>query len=272
MPRPTRLSSTGSRSSCTASPARKNETSCPSSTAARPTRKPSAARVGASGPCVRLIRIFAMPRLSSASACGYLGETLAETRIQLCGRLVARIDGPRIEDALPGRQGRLAFAYLAVNRAPRGQPRRARSTRSGRRAAAAPTGSARCSRSCARRPARRPRRRPPCAPRRRLDRPRGRAEALHRAESAVATGRLARRLGPRPRRAARRRPRFLAGRGRALDRRAAAPARRAPTCARSSSSARACLAIGGGELDTAERAARAADRTARRTARAGTGC
>lgn len=49
-------------------------------------------------------------------ACRYLGETLAETRIQLCGRLVARIDGTRAEDALPGRQGRLAFAYLAAHR------------------------------------------------------------------------------------------------------------------------------------------------------------
>jgi DNA-binding SARP family transcriptional activator len=38
------------------------------------------------------------------------------TRIQLCGRLVARVDGRRVEDALPGRQGRLAFAFLAVNR------------------------------------------------------------------------------------------------------------------------------------------------------------
>lgn len=41
---------------------------------------------------------------------------MAETRIQLCGRLVARIDGQRIEGALPGRQGRVAFAYLATNR------------------------------------------------------------------------------------------------------------------------------------------------------------
>jgi DNA-binding SARP family transcriptional activator len=48
--------------------------------------------------------------------CRYLGETLAETRIQLCGRLVARIAGRRIESELPGRQGRLAFAFLAVNR------------------------------------------------------------------------------------------------------------------------------------------------------------
>ena len=49
-------------------------------------------------------------------ACGYLGEILAETRIQLCGRLVARIEDRRIEDELPGRQGRIAFAYLAVHR------------------------------------------------------------------------------------------------------------------------------------------------------------
>lgn len=50
------------------------------------------------------------------AACRYLGETLAETRIQLCGRLVVRIDGRKVDEALPGRQGRLAFAYLATNR------------------------------------------------------------------------------------------------------------------------------------------------------------
>lgn len=38
------------------------------------------------------------------------------TRIQLCGKLVARIDGRRVEAELPGRQGRLAFAYLTLNR------------------------------------------------------------------------------------------------------------------------------------------------------------
>jgi len=38
------------------------------------------------------------------------------TRIQLCGRLIARIEGRRIEEALPGRQGRLLFAYLAAHR------------------------------------------------------------------------------------------------------------------------------------------------------------
>jgi DNA-binding SARP family transcriptional activator len=41
---------------------------------------------------------------------------LAETRIQLCGRLVVRVDGRRVEAELPGRQGRLAFAFLALNR------------------------------------------------------------------------------------------------------------------------------------------------------------
>jgi SARP family transcriptional regulator, regulator of embCAB operon len=39
------------------------------------------------------------------------------TRIQLCGRLVAEVDGRRIDQALPGRQGRLLFAYLVANRA-----------------------------------------------------------------------------------------------------------------------------------------------------------
>jgi DNA-binding SARP family transcriptional activator len=46
----------------------------------------------------------------------YLVETLAETRIQLCGRLVVRLEGRRVEEELPGRQGRLAFAYLAAHR------------------------------------------------------------------------------------------------------------------------------------------------------------
>jgi class 3 adenylate cyclase len=48
-----------------------------------------------------------------------LGEILAPqpgTRIQLCGRLIARIEGRRVEDELPGRQGRLLFVYLAAHR------------------------------------------------------------------------------------------------------------------------------------------------------------
>ena len=37
-------------------------------------------------------------------------------RIQLCGRFVLELDGRRIEAQLPSRQGRLLFAYLALNR------------------------------------------------------------------------------------------------------------------------------------------------------------
>ena len=39
-----------------------------------------------------------------------------ETRIKLCGHLSVQLDGRRLEDALPGRQGRLLFAYLVLNR------------------------------------------------------------------------------------------------------------------------------------------------------------
>ena len=49
----------------------------------------------------------------------YLGDTLEPsggTRIQLCGRVVIRIGGKRLDDRLPGRQGRLLFVYLAANR------------------------------------------------------------------------------------------------------------------------------------------------------------
>ncbi len=55
----------------------------------------------------------------------YLGSNLGErletsmpprTRIQLCGRFVLELDGQRIEAGLPSRQGRLLFAYLALNR------------------------------------------------------------------------------------------------------------------------------------------------------------
>ena len=37
------------------------------------------------------------------------------TRIQLCGRLAVELDGRRVEHLLPSRQGRLLFAYLALN-------------------------------------------------------------------------------------------------------------------------------------------------------------
>jgi DNA-binding SARP family transcriptional activator len=41
---------------------------------------------------------------------------MGETRIQLCGRLVARLDGQRVEDSLPGALGVVLFAYLVLNR------------------------------------------------------------------------------------------------------------------------------------------------------------
>jgi DNA-binding SARP family transcriptional activator len=40
----------------------------------------------------------------------------APVRIQVCGTLAVEIDGRRIEHDLPGRQGRMLFAYLVVHR------------------------------------------------------------------------------------------------------------------------------------------------------------
>lgn len=37
-------------------------------------------------------------------------------RIQICGTLAVELGGERVEGALPGRQGRLLFTYLVVNR------------------------------------------------------------------------------------------------------------------------------------------------------------
>jgi SARP family transcriptional regulator, regulator of embCAB operon len=37
-------------------------------------------------------------------------------RIQICGQFAVELDGERLESLLPGRQGRLLFAYLVVNR------------------------------------------------------------------------------------------------------------------------------------------------------------
>lgn len=39
-----------------------------------------------------------------------------KARIQLCGRFVADIDGSRVEEVLPGRKGRMVFAYLVLKR------------------------------------------------------------------------------------------------------------------------------------------------------------
>ena len=50
------------------------------------------------------------------STWNYLGVALARTKLQLCGRLAVELDGERVEDRLPGRQGRLLFAFLVANR------------------------------------------------------------------------------------------------------------------------------------------------------------
>jgi hypothetical protein len=47
---------------------------------------------------------------------GRLMSGWSKARIQLCGRLAVDIDGSRIEDTLPGRRGRVLFAYLVLNR------------------------------------------------------------------------------------------------------------------------------------------------------------
>jgi DNA-binding SARP family transcriptional activator len=39
-----------------------------------------------------------------------------ETRIQLCGRFVVRLEGQRVENSVPGSLGQLLFAYLVLNR------------------------------------------------------------------------------------------------------------------------------------------------------------
>jgi len=41
---------------------------------------------------------------------------VAATRIQLCGRFVVELEGRRVDSSLPGRQGRLLLAFLALNR------------------------------------------------------------------------------------------------------------------------------------------------------------
>jgi DNA-binding SARP family transcriptional activator len=50
---------------------------------------------------------------------GYVPSCLQRddgTRIQLCGRFLVKLAGRRVEGELPGNQGRLLFAYLALNR------------------------------------------------------------------------------------------------------------------------------------------------------------
>ena len=51
--------------------------------------------------------------------CHNVGVTLSSdspVRVQICGQLAIERDGQRLETRLPGRQGRLLFTYLVVNR------------------------------------------------------------------------------------------------------------------------------------------------------------
>ena len=43
-------------------------------------------------------------------------DASSPTRVQLCGRIVVVVDGRRLEDRLPSRQGRILFAHLVVHR------------------------------------------------------------------------------------------------------------------------------------------------------------
>jgi SARP family transcriptional regulator, regulator of embCAB operon len=45
-----------------------------------------------------------------------LASPHSAVRIQICGTLAVECDGQRLEGRLPGRQGRLLFSYLVVNR------------------------------------------------------------------------------------------------------------------------------------------------------------
>jgi SARP family transcriptional regulator, regulator of embCAB operon len=62
---------------------------------------------------------FVMAAIVLPTRCGYVVETFGpeRTRIQLCGRFVVELGGRRLEQDLPGRQGRLLVGYLAANRA-----------------------------------------------------------------------------------------------------------------------------------------------------------
>ena len=178
---------------------------------------------------------------------------MAATRIQLCGRFVARVEGERIEERLPGPQGRVALAYLVLARhreVPRPELEDALWAERPRGDALSPL----------------------LSKLRKLVPLEGRsslrlaleawvdveaaAEGLHRAEGAIARGDWSAAWGPArvaQHIAARE---FLAGTDLPW---AEVERRRLEEIHLRSLElvARACLGIGGGELDTAERAARA---------------
>ena len=61
-------------------------------------------------------RMLAVTKGTTIVDQGRLMSGWATAKIQLCGRFVVDIDGSRIEDTLPGRKGRILFAYLVLNR------------------------------------------------------------------------------------------------------------------------------------------------------------
>ena len=46
----------------------------------------------------------------------YVGAELSRGKVQLCGRFVVELDDRRVEDELPGRQGRLLLAFIVTHR------------------------------------------------------------------------------------------------------------------------------------------------------------
>src|ERR1700680_356171 len=61
-------------------------------------------------------RFMAVSSVASGGSLDYGLGSLLSTKIQLCGPYVVELEGRRVEQALPGRQGRLLFAYLVLNR------------------------------------------------------------------------------------------------------------------------------------------------------------
>src|SRR5258708_36203733 len=61
-------------------------------------------------------RFMAVSSVASGGSLDYRLGSLLSTRIQLCGPYVVELEGRRVEPSLPGRQGRLLFAYLVLNR------------------------------------------------------------------------------------------------------------------------------------------------------------
>jgi DNA-binding SARP family transcriptional activator len=57
-----------------------------------------------------------VPSVASGGSLDYRLGRVPSTTIQLCGPYVVELEGRRVEQALPGRQGRLLFAYLVLNR------------------------------------------------------------------------------------------------------------------------------------------------------------